>query len=468
MNTSVSDDPSIGQKFPEKTVYIFNMSEDVWPFIGAMSDSKARQFEVSENANLQDRVLLTNVDEDNMIFVLPRLIPDTFLSYYTQLSGKNNIRIITPKTHTGEICIDMLHDDSVMQALVDAANGSRRLTVKSYATSQQFLDLIQTMRDKGLTIFTPDAPEEEDSWTVNFYGSKSGIRQLAQQSRAAEPDFVMPDGVIVMGVVDAAKVAAKKFIKERGVVLKTNKGHSGAGVLLFGEGELPTDYTACEKAILERLRRDTYWDIFPIVVESFIAINPAIGGGCPNVEFQILKNGHVEFLYYCSMRVNKQGVFKGVEIHNEVVSDQVAARMVDTGFFIGEQYRAAGYRGYFDVDFVAARNGQLYVTESNVRQTGGTQVYEVAKHLFGKDFMYATYILSNNSFQLPTEKPYTIETLLEKLKPLLFDKQKKEGVIVSSANMLNQCQLEYIVFGPNKRRAYELEQEMEQLLTPTN
>lgn len=456
---------SVNGKFPESTVYIFNMSEDVWPFISAISDNNAKQFEIEENANLQDRVLLTNVDEDNVTFVLPRPIPDTFLAYYKDVFGKNNIRIVTPNKHTGEICMDILHDDAVMQTIVDAANGSKRLSMTSYTTSQQFLNLIQTLREKGLVIFTPDAPEEEDSWTVNFYGSKSGIRQLAQQSKAVEPDFSMPDGMICMGIFDAAKIAAKKYVTEHGVVLKTNKGHSGAGVLLFREEDLPNTYEACEQAILSILKKDAYWNMFPIVIESLISVSQMIGGGCPNVEFQILKNGHVEFLYYCAMRISKHGVFKGVEIHNEVVSDQVAARMVDTGFFIAEQYRAAGYRGYFDVDFVAAKNGQLYVTESNVRQTGGTQVYKVAKHFFGKDFMYATYILSNNSFPLPAEKKYTINMLLEKLQPILFDKHTKEGLIISSDNMLNQHQLEYIVFGQNKRRAYEIEAKMEELLT---
>lgn len=66
-----------------------------------------------------------------------------------------------------------------------------------------------------------------------FYGSKSGIRQLAQQSRAVEPDLMMPDGIIASGVIDASRIAANKYIKERGVVLKTNKGHAGVGVLLF-------------------------------------------------------------------------------------------------------------------------------------------------------------------------------------------------------------------------------------------
>jgi hypothetical protein len=345
---------------------------------------------------------------------------------------------------------------------VKAANGQKRLILKSYATSQPFLNLVRVLKEKGLTIFTPDAPEEEDAWTVNFFGSKSGIRQLSQQSRAAEPDLIMPDGIIVQGIIDASRIAANKYIKERGVVIKTNKGHSGAGVLLFREGELPMDYATCQREILSVLKKDAYWDLFPIVIESFIQINQAIGGGTPSVEFQILKNGHVNYLYIGGMRVTRDGIFRGMEINNEVISDQAAARMVDTGFFVAEQYRAAGYRGFFDVDFVAAKNGHLYVTESNIRRTGGTHVFATAERLFGKDFMYLTYILSNNAYELTKE--YTFDSLVEKLKPIMFDKQMREGVVLISENLLSYKRMGYIIFGKTKKRAYELEEQMEAFL----
>ena len=285
------------------------MSEDVWPFISAMSDAKAKLFEIKENADLADRDLFSCADSDNILFVFPEPVDDKFLAYYQEFFGKKNIRIAVPKKHSGVICEDILDDDDVMQAIAEVANGSKRLALTSYTTSQHFLQLVEELKNRGFTVTTPDAPEEEDSWIVNFYGSKSGIRQLAAVSRAVEPDFVMPEGVIATGIVDAAKIAAKKYIKEHGVVLKTNKGHSGAGVLLFGEGDLPAEYAVCEQVLLEELKKDAYWSMFPIIIESYISVNSAIGGGCPNVEYRIAKNGRVEFLYYCGMRMTKAGVF---------------------------------------------------------------------------------------------------------------------------------------------------------------
>lgn len=457
--------PENTQTKSAKTVYIFNMSEDVWPFIQAMNSAAAKKREIDENADLGDRDFFSFCNEENMIYIMPHVIQQQFLDYYTSLFGKQNFQILVPKNHSGIICEDIIKDESVMNALELEANGQKRLIIKSYTTSQPFLDLIRTLREKGLSIFTPDAPEEEDAWTVNFYGSKSGIRQLAQMSRATEPDLVMPEGIVVSGIIDASRIAANKYIREHGVVIKTNKGHSGLGVLIIRDGELPFEYAACQQKILEILKTDAYWNLFPIIIESYININAAVGGGSPNVEFHILKNGHVEILFYGAMRVTPEGVFKGMEIHNDVLSDQLSARMVDTGFFIAEQYRANGYRGYFDIDFVASKNGQLFVTESNVRRTGGTHVAAIAEHFFGKDFMYLTYILSNNSYDIPKDKKYTFTGVLKTLSPILFNKEKREGIILISQNLLAYHLIGYVLFAPNKKRAYEIESTMESLLS---
>lgn len=451
-------------KIPESTVYIFNLSEDVWPFISAMSDKKKQKLEIEENADLGDRDLFSFCAEESMIFVLPRPVDQSFFDYFTSLFGKRNFRVLVPKSHSGVICEDILRDEDVMQALIVAANGQKRLVVKSYTTSQAFLDLVRTLRERGLTIFTPEAPEEEDAWTVNFFGSKSGIRQLSQQSRAIEPDFMMAEGIVVSGIIDASRIAANKYVSEHGVVIKTNKGHSGAGVLLLREGELPNEYAPCQKAILEMLEKDEYWKLFPIVIESLLSVSQTVGGGFPSAEFQILKNGHVEFLYYGGMRVTKNGVFNGMEIHDGAIPEQAAVRMVDTGFFIGEQYRAAGYRGYYDVDFVAAKNGQLYVTESNVRRTGGTHVFATAEKLFGKDFMYLTYILSNNTYKLSPDKIYTFNEMLTILRPVLYEKRTREGLVIISENLLSYHQLGYIIFAKTEKRARDLEAKMMELL----
>ena len=465
-NMEQIEDP-LGIKRAEKVVYIFNMSEDVWPFISAISDVEARRFEVEENANLADRELFSISDENDAVFVSPKKIHPSFLEYYKKLFNIKTIKIIVPKVHTGVISEDIVNDPQALEELIEQANSVRKLTLIAYSTSHQFLHLVDVLREMGITVYTPESPEKQSVWTVDFYGSKSGIRQLAQKGLAKEPDLLMPDGLICANIFDAAEIAANKYIKEDGVVIKTNKGHSGAGVLIFRPGELPKDYKACFKQIYDILQKDKYWEMFPIVIEDYINVSPAVGGGFPNVEFKIQKSGKIEFLYYCGLRVSSQGVFAGIEINDDVINDRITARIMDTGFFVGEQYAAAGYRGYFDVDFVAAKNGQMYVTESNVRRTGGTFVYQTATTLLGKDFMTDTYVFSDQLKLLPNIQ-VSFEQLHDLFSRILFDKKTKEGIVIVSENLLHQNTFGYIIFGKNKKRALEIETEMKHLLRSAN
>jgi hypothetical protein len=448
----------------EKVVYIYNMSEDVWPFIDSISDVREKIAEIDENEDLVDRELLSTSDENNLVFISPKEIDLAFLEYFQALFGRKQLEILIPKRHSGMICKDILADHELFDRLVRIGNSVRRLILLSYTTSPYFLKLVEYLRSRGVAAYTPESPETEDGWTVNFFGSKSGIRQLAQKSSALEPDFLMPDGLICVGPVDAAKIAASKYVKEDGVVIKTNKGHSGAGVLIFREGQLPSTYEQCRKTIYTILKRNEYWEKFPIIIESLINVNHAVGGGFPNVEFKIKKSGEIEFLYFCGLRVSKEGIFQGVEMNEDVITGRLQASITDLGFFIGEQYAAAGYRGYYDVDLVCAKNGKIYVNESNVRRTGGSYVHKAALRLIGKDFLTDSYVLSNNTYRVPSPQVLAFTQIHEVLSPLLFSRKTKEGVIIASANRLRHGVLSYIIFGNTKKRALEIESRMKDLL----
>ncbi len=448
----------------EQAVYIFNMAEDVWPFISAMSNIVEQRAEVDVCANLADRDLFSNVDENNLTIITPRKIDDDFLQYVSQITGKKKWNILVPNKHSGEICLDIIQDRNLFKQLVDLSNGAKKLTLTSYAVSPQFFQLINELKNYGIEVYTPEAPTEESAWCVNFFGSKSGIRQLAQKSAALEPDLMMADGLICVQSLDASRIAAQKYVKEAGVVLKTNKGHTGMGVLIFRPGDLPGDYQNCQKAILNILKQNEYWDKFPIIVESLVNVNQAVGGGTPSVEFKIQKSGRIEFLYYCGMRMLPNGTFLGVEINEDIINDRIGARIIDTGFFIAEQYASLGYRGYFDVDMVAAKNGEIYVSESNVRRTGGTHVYQMANSLIGKDFFTDSHILSNNAYELKAGARPSFKQVLDLLSPLLFNKKTKEGVVIASANLLSQSAFAYVVFASNKKKANEIENKMFELL----
>lgn len=447
----------------ERVVRIFNCSEDVWPFIEAYGDKKLQKWEIDENVNLADKDLFSMSEEFEFTFITAKPLDPVFVDYYKKLCEVRDLEVLVTKKHTGLLCKDILADDELMRKLVKLGKTHQRLNLTAYSTTSYFLDLVEKLREKGVNVRTSEAPNRANAWTVNFYGSKSGIRQLTQINGAMRADLKMPSGVITSGIYDASKIAANKYLKEGGVVIKTNKGHAGAGVLIFRKGSLPNNFEDCDEKIMEILSKDAYWEKFPIVVESLVTPNPRIGGGFPNAEFFIRPDGVVEFLYFCGMRVNDKGEFSGVEIGEEVLPKRVASRITDIGYLIGEQYSNDGYCGYYDVDYIAEKGGGLYVSESNVRVTGGTHVYETGKELVGRGFTKKSYTVSNNMYQIGSKK-YTFEKLIKVMEPLLFSRKTREGLVVCSSNLLPDGYLSYIVFGRNKKRAEAIEKGMRELL----
>lgn len=448
----------------EMTIYLYNVVEDEWSFLSSIQPIEKRYEMISDCNKSSECYLFANSSTTEFVYISPIEISSQFKNYFQQISGNRKVEIHVPQMRTGLICKDLYNDKELFGNLVRKAKKYKKVTLISYATSPEFLELKERLIQLGINVQTPEAPEIENAWTVNFFGSKSGIRQLAQQSRAVEPDFIMPEGIICVGLLDAARIAANRYINEKGVVLKTNKGSGGQGVMIFRDGELPKDYKSCEKRIFEMLSEDGYWERAPIIVEQLVNVNYLSPTAYPNIEFKIHKNGKIDMLYYCTMMVTKEGKFYGVDIHEDVINDRMAARIIDTGYYIAEQYAEAGYRGHFDIDMIAAKNGHIYVCESNTRNTGGTDIYKLVHHLYGDDFMSDIYVLNRNDYKFSNKDKISLKKMTDVLRPILFDKKTKEGVILAASETLENSQLLYTVLGKTKKRAYQLQDELFNLL----
>lgn len=422
-----------------------------------------RVSEIEENALLSDRELFSCGNWSEPYFILPKQVSNAFLSYYKNVFGLKHVEVMTPENHSGEICLDILKDTALMTKLI-ALGKSRPIELVAYSSTFQFLKLVTELEKKGVTVLTPESPLRENYWTTNFYGSKTGLRQLLWKFPESTTKLKMPDGYIIFGNKDIASMAADAYKRKSAAVIKTAKGHAGAGVMIIPPGSLSDNFNQNRIAIKRRLAAEPYWNRFPTVVEDFIDIDKTIGGGNPNVELRVDPAGKVSFLYSCGMRVTPEGVFKGVEIHKDALPKKLVEAMTHAGKVIGQHYADSGYRGYFDVDCVVAKDGTPYIAESNVRRTGGTHVYHTLCTLVGPEFMHRVYAVSTNIYSLPGTKTITFSEMLNVLDSLLFAPKTQEGVILISANLLSQRQFGYIVVGKNKERTLAIETNMEKLL----
>ncbi|OGV92227.1 hypothetical protein A3B57_03045 [Microgenomates group bacterium RIFCSPLOWO2_01_FULL_47_10] len=453
--TENSDDPG-GKPIGDLAVYIFNAVEDEWSFISSVSHDKVRLEYIEDAESATDCFFLAQATESNFCYISPKDISPEYIRYAQNLMKFKDGEVIVPQMRSHLICEDLVRDAKAFMMLVSKAKGYKRIVLTAYATTPNLYILKAKLEEVGLTVYLPESPDIDSAWTVNFFGSKSGIRQLAQMSQIKEPDFIMPDGLICVGRFDAAKIAAHRYQKNHGVVIKTNKGSGGAGVLIFREGELPANYQACELAILKAMNSDRYWDEYPIIIEDLVNINYAFAGGFPNVEFKISKSGRIDMLYVCACKVTPKGRFYGLDISNDIINDRQQTTMEDMGYFIAEQYAAAGYRGHFDVDMIAAKNGKLYVCESNTRNTGGTDTFKIVEKLIGPDFMDDAYTVSRSLHDWLIPHKYTFTDIAGNVEPIAYSPRTKEGVIINSSNSLDDGKIIYTIIAKNKRRAYEL------------
>ncbi len=448
----------------ELTIFVFNPVEDEWSFIRGITDPRKRRAYIADCESDTDCYFLMMSTESDCCFISPKSVPIDFQNYARSLFNSQNMYLLIPKLTTHLICNDFVADAYVVKKLLTIAKGYKRIKLVSYTASEQFYTLKERLELEGLSIRTPEAPAKQDAWTVNFFGSKSGIRQLSQMSTAEEPDFRMANGLICSGRRDAAKIAALRYLDKGGVVIKTNKGCAGNGIYIFREGDLPRDYTNCEEAILQQFTGDSYWDTSPIVIEDLIHTRSGQFENYPNIEFNIDSTGSPQMLYVCNCKVTPKGHFLGVDIGREVLSNRVRAKVEDMGYYIADQYSEAGYRGRFDVDMMLAKNRRLYVNESNTRYTGGTDTYKVVRTLIGKDFMNAAYIIARSRKGWLSRKGVSFSIVHKALQPILYDPKTKEGLIIQSSVACLEGYLTYLIISTNKKCAYFIERKLRDIL----
>jgi hypothetical protein len=391
-------------------------------------------------------------------------IAEQFQKYTRSLFPSGNSLTIVPKTKTHELCLDLIKDKSSWRRLISLLKPYRQVTLLSYCASPQFYRLKAALARAGIAVSTPEAPDSSDAWTVAFFGSKAGIRQLAQRPSAAKAGLIMPDGLICSGKVEASRVAAHKYINRQGVVIKSNHGSSSNGILIFRPNDLPKDYPACAAKLERILGREPYWEKFPIVVEDFIEPDSSLYGGFPSIEFKIKSGGKIEMLFFGFMIVTDKGEYYGMDVSRSILPQRLKRQMLKAGHYLAKEYAAAGYRGHFDIDMIAAKNGRLYVCESNTRNTGWTDTYLVVKKLIGPDWLKHVYVFNRECLLLKKKRWRKLNHVLTAISSLLYSPAAKKGIIINSEYLLRFGYLDYVVIAPDKTTAYAYEKKMMKIL----
>ncbi len=439
------------EKFPSSIseIFIANIAE-IAKFLTRSMAPTEKQTEIFEDHAYSDRFLFH--DQDNRLLITPLPLDKEFVTDTCQLLGFKNFLHLSPQKVGESTCEAILADRQLLSQIIALIKANPAIKILAYAATSEFIKLVTYLRQQHLKFFTPELPLSESLWTTAFFGSKAGFRQALASFNHGFPS--MPRGT-VCSTQEEIIAWSKHYLRSKGgVVIKANRGLAGAGLHIFKKDTLPETLT---RKIENILQKEPFLLEGPVVVEEFIPPNLKIGGGDPDVEVKVTESSAIP-LYVCGMRVTPAGVFQGIEIGKAVLPDKITQVLNETGKRYGVLLHEFGYRGFFDIDFVSSLSGEVHPIEANLRRTGGTHAFELAKRLFGPDFSHKHYLISLLKAETPRFTDQNYLSVKNAIADLLYPmKGKKEGVILTVVNYLSKGKLGYAVVGKDKKRVYEIE-----------
>ncbi len=433
-----------------KTIFIGNIGEIDIPLTRFMNEER-REFQIFENQALCDRFLFS--EGDDRVLITPYPLDKKFIDDTCRLLKFKNIQSLSPTKSEESICRSILKEKKLYLRLVELIEKNPQIKIIAYANTPEFIDFVLYLKKKGLRFKTPELPIEGKLWTVDFFGSKSGFRQAI--TKIKNKNLKQPEGHICSTSQETVGWARYFIEKKGGCVIKTNRGTAGEGVKIIKKDDLANEED--ELFIIDFLNSEPCWKTNPIIVEEYVKADLTVAGGNPDVEYKIIDD-KIFPLYFCGMRVTPEGAFKGLEFGRDSAADNIVDALFSWGDEWARLLKDMGYRGYFDVDCLYNSPGNIYLLESNARRTGGTHVYETAERLLGRGFLKNYYIIGNNLMPTSRFNKKDYRQLKSVVKSLLYPIEgKREGVILTIINILKQGRLGYMIIGPNKSRALEIE-----------
>jgi len=392
---------------------------------------------------------------DNKCVITSYPIPQALLRHNTEVCGYKNVTNLSPAEPTIALSRAVFKDQTFRQGVLAEIKRRPSAKLSPYAFTDDFRWLLRTLGQKRVMIEADHAPTQHSMWIAKYLDSKLGFRVEILKLITAHEFLRIPDGFIARNKPEALAIVEWLYASNRAAVVKVNFGESGWGLWICRVGEFQSS-SAARDTLQSLMDADPVWKDDPLIVEEFIEADASVAGGSPSAELLIADEGSMT-TYHCGQVLNEAGEFFGVEIGNGAVAPRTKAIMERVANVVGEHYHSLGYRGYCDIDFVAARDGELYAVETNPRRTGGTHVYDLAKHLFGEAWEERAYLISHDSFRYGNQT-LKAESILERTQSLLYPiRGKSSGIIITSLNAWDPV-LGYIVVGADHKEGRQLQQ----------
>src|SRR5258706_6884939 len=433
------------------TVIVSNFAEAHIDFLGRSKSIDERDGLIDGEDYHGDRTILWAGD--------PKLVivnyPIAHANLNLQRLGFPNTRHLAPEFPSHYLSLDILRESHLIDAIVDYAGSERIVQIIPYATTREFLHLVDVMRTKyHLNVLTPESPDADHIWVRDYIDTKVGYRTLASYWMA-DADKFLPFGMSCYDLKQASTIAYWFCSRGEACVVKADTGESGIGTTVI----LP-DLQLSAENIYEKLRSDPFYANELVVVEKFIPSKDRIS---PSVEVKVPKlgEGDPQITYISNQLFLEFGDFCGIQIDRGIYKEPWYADLERCSLKMARNLQNMGYVGHFDLDCIVSDDNEVYLLEINSRRTGGTHVHEFARHVFGDDYIKNVSLIS---FEAASSGTITdANELIEVVKDFLYPMEGNEtlGMVITITKPLFKNRFGYIVLGPTSECAMQLRTKIE-------
>lgn len=219
-----------------------------------------------------------------------------------------------------------------------------------------------------------------------------------------------------------------------------------------------------------KIRDNQLFQSDKIIVEERIDANFSHHGTYPSIDAVVKKDGGVTIEAIDAMVIHHNGEkvgFYGCIAGKGLFTPEQCNKLHGFTVAIGEELSELGYRGWYDMDYILATNGNFYPTEANLRRTSMCYAIDLAKLLYGENWKDKISIRTNDKFIRENLHGITYRQLKETLSDIMYPiTETQEGVIITESmrSKFGRGKFGYLIFGDNQDRTKEIEEMLEKRL----
>jgi len=443
--------PHLNPEIP--VVCISNTAESFCKYVGREIQADKRADLMREMQGLGDRALLFPISS-KLVFMSYPVHHELFIR---EVYGFYETMYLTPRSPSPSLCLDILRERRLLNAIVQYSTPGQTLYLIPHATTRQFLDLVEILRNEyQLEILLPESPDVTCLWLRDYIDTKCGFRSLVGNWLVGnwlnKLTCKLPLGIACRNLEQAVATVHWFLMNGKSCIAKADQGNDALGQTI-----IRGDSCIGRREVSEVLRKNHFLQDDLILVEEFIDSPDSL---FPSLELFVppQEEGIPEITYPCNQIFSKTGRFVGLLIEQHLKQQNWYPTFERVALHLAMKLQSMGYVGHFDLDAIIDAQGTIFLLEINARRTGGTHVHEVARYLLGNCYDNTT-LLSNTAISSKSIRDF--QSLSTVLREMLFPvNNQPTGIMITHTSMLSRGMFGYIIFAPSQGSALSLQRQM--------